>query len=80
MAFAPGLVPWLLPVTAPAIAAPVLIGLTSLTPKSRWLFGTAMERQPEGVMVLQQRIYENWTVQGPVLPEAGVRTAGHVLA
>jgi membrane glycosyltransferase len=80
MAFAPGLVPWLLPVTAPAIAAPVLIGLTSLTPKSRWLFGTAPERQPEGVMVLQQRIYENWTVQGPVLPEAGVRTAGHVLA
>jgi membrane glycosyltransferase len=80
MAFAPGLVPWLLPVAAPAIAAPLLIGLTSLTPKSRWLFATAMERQPDEVMVLQQRIYENWTVQGPALPDAGARTAGHVLA
>jgi membrane glycosyltransferase len=80
MAFAPGLVPWLLPVAAPAIAAPLLIGLTSQTPKTRWLFATAMERQPDDVMVLQQRIYENWTVQGPALPDAGARTAGHVLA
>ncbi|MGN6488728.1 MAG: glucans biosynthesis glucosyltransferase MdoH [Devosia sp.] len=80
LAFAPGLVPWLLPVTAPAIAAPLLIGLTSLTPKARWLFGTAMERQPAEVMLLQQRIYESWTMQGPALPDAGVEAAGHVLA
>jgi membrane glycosyltransferase len=77
--FAPGLVPWLLPVSAPAIAAPVLIGLTSLSPKARWLFGTNLERQPTEVMVLQKRIHENWTMHGPELPEAGVRV-GHVLA
>ncbi len=80
MAWAPGLVPWLLPVTAPAIAAPLLIGLTSVTPKWRWLFGTATEGQPEDVMVLQRRIYEAWTMHGPELPESGLRTAGHVLA
>jgi membrane glycosyltransferase len=77
--FAPGLVPWLLPVTAPAIAAPLLIGLTSLSPKARWLFGTELERQPSTVMMLQQRIYENWTTHGPELPEAGMGV-GHVLA
>jgi membrane glycosyltransferase len=79
MMFAPGLVPWLLPVTAPAIAAPVLIGLTSLSPKTRWMFGTAMERQPTEVMLLQKRIFESWTMHGPELPEAGVGV-GHVLA
>ena len=77
--FAPGLVPWLLPVTAPAIAAPLLIGLTSLSPKARFLFGTAVERAPTEAMVLQKRIHENWTMHGPELPEAGVRV-GHVLA
>lgn len=80
MAFARGLVPWLLPVTAPAIAAPVLIGLTSLASKSRWLFGTAMERQPNEVMVLQQRIHESWTMHGPELPAADVTVAGHAIA
>lgn len=79
MVFAPGLVPWLLPVTAPAIAAPLLIGLTSLSPEAWFLFATAAERAPTEVMVLQKRIYENWTAHGPELPEAGVRV-GHVLA
>jgi membrane glycosyltransferase len=80
LAFAPGLVPWLLPVTAPAIAAPLLITLSSLSPKSRWLFGTAVERQPAEVMVLQRRVYENWTMYGPDLPVDGVEATTHVLA
>jgi len=80
IALAPGIVPWLLPVTVPAIAAPLLMGLTSLSPKVRWLFGTAAERRPTEVMLLQQRIHENWTMQGPDLPEAGLRADGHVLA
>jgi len=79
IAFAPGLVPWLLPVTAPAIAAPVLIGLTSLSPKSHWLFGTAVKRQPPAVMELQRQIHASWTSEGLGVAEAGAE-AGHVLA
>jgi membrane glycosyltransferase len=77
---APELVPWLLPVTAPAIAAPLLITLTSLSPRLRWLFATATERQPTPIMTLQKRIHENWTMHGPGLPEAQITADGHVLA
>jgi membrane glycosyltransferase len=80
MVFAPDMVLWLLPVTVPAIAAPVLIGLTSRAPKARWLFATASERQPSDVMLLQQRIEQNWTVHGPELPEAELKASSHVLA
>lgn len=77
---APDLVAWLLPVTAPAIVAPFLITLTSLSPRARWLFGTATERQPTPIMTLQKRIHENWTMHGPELPGARITADGHVLA
>ncbi|MDB5542495.1 MAG: glucan biosynthesis glucosyltransferase [Devosia sp.] len=73
LAFAPGLVPWLLPVALPAIGAPLLIAATSLGISSRRkpiLFRTPSETAPAAVIVEQQQIYLSWTQQGSTLPES----------
>ncbi len=70
LVFAPQMVPWLLPVTGPAVAAPLVITLTSLgaAPERPLLFGTDFALAPTDVAKTQRMIHETWTVDGPNPP------------
>lgn len=76
--FAPGLVPWLLPVALPMVLAPVIIAWSSRPSRSR-LFSTPTERGPSPVIVQQGLILQQWqgmeTADEPDLPGAAVRHA-----
>ena len=80
-AFASDLVPWLLPVALPAIAAPLLIAATSYgTSNGRKpiLFTTTSETAPAPIISEQQRIFLSWTQQRSALADptiAGTATA-----
>lgn len=81
LVISPDMIPWLLPVTAPSIAAPLLIVLTSMGRAGGQLFATPFERNPTPVMLEQQKIHSAWTVHGPDLPEnAGQPVTNHVHA
>lgn len=71
LVFAPEIVPWLLPVTAPAVAAPLVITLTSMgsAPRRPLLFATDFALAPTPVAQMQRLIHDNWTVHGPNLPD-----------
>lgn len=56
---APALVPWLLPVTAPMITAPLLIAWTSRQSRSD-VFRTPSETAPTPVLLGQARILARW--------------------
>ncbi len=72
LVFAPEMVLWLLPVTGPAVAAPLVITLTSLgaAPSRPLAFGTDFALAPTDVAKTQRVIHENWTVHGPNRPDA----------
>ncbi|NUB43325.1 glucans biosynthesis glucosyltransferase MdoH [Fertoebacter nigrum] len=57
--FAPGLVPWLLPVALPMILSPLIVGWTS-RPSSTALFSTPRDRDPAPVMLLQEAVLAGW--------------------
>ena len=81
--FSPDMILWLLPVTAPAVAAPAVICLTSWgrQRKRPIVFGTDFVFAPPAIMTLQQAIHARWTVHGPALPEtADVTVPGHAHA
>jgi membrane glycosyltransferase len=62
----PALVPWLLPVAVPALAAPLLISVTSLSSTGRrrpLLFVTPAETDPPQVVLDQERILASWTTE-----------------
>jgi len=68
VAVAPALVMWLLPVALPALAAPVLIAVTSLSASGApLLFLTPTEVDPPEVVLAQQRILASWTSEDLVL-------------
>lgn len=83
VAFAPDLVPWLLPVSLPAIIAPVLISATSrgiAGARTPVLFVVPSETSPAAVIAEQQRIYLSWTQEGPALPEPALAGVARVTA
>ena len=83
IALAPDLVLWLLPVTLPAIFAPVLIALTSHGVESGrkpFLFTTESESAPAPVILEQRRIYLSWTQKGQTAPEPKVGGVSHGFA
>lgn len=70
LAIAPALVPWLLPVAVPALAAPLLISLTSRSRaagEKPLLFLTPIEIEPPQVVLDQQRILASWTTEETTL-------------
>ena len=83
VAFAPDLVLWLLPVSLPAIFAPVLISVTSFGLASGhkpFLFVTTSESDPAPVILEQQRIYLSWTQQGADLSQPKIGGMSHGFA
>ena len=62
--FAPSLAPWLLPVTLPMIAAPLLIAVTS-QPVLRGLFTTPEERNPSSVIVAYRALLPETPAEAP---------------
>ncbi|TKA96072.1 glucans biosynthesis glucosyltransferase MdoH [Cereibacter changlensis] len=57
--FAPGLVPWLLPVAIPMILSPFIISFTSRPSRSA-LFTSPMDLEPAPVMAAQTAILTEW--------------------
>ncbi|WP_417308357.1 glucans biosynthesis glucosyltransferase MdoH [Devosia sp.] len=80
LVFAPAAVAWLLPVLLPAIGAPLLIVVTSMTINRRGLFQTAVERDPPPIVRAQQAILQAWTRHGPELPLDPMPVSDHVSA
>ncbi|WP_406721365.1 MULTISPECIES: glucans biosynthesis glucosyltransferase MdoH [Thioclava] len=70
--YAPGLFWWLSPVGIPMILAPFIISMTSRTAKGN-LFGTPTEYHAAPIMVLHDRILNNWSAE----PEASTIEEKH---
>ncbi|PYE86153.1 glucans biosynthesis glucosyltransferase MdoH [Pseudoroseicyclus aestuarii] len=62
---APGLVPWMLPVALPMIAAPMLIAWSSRRSASA-LFLVPPERDPDGVILARAGILADWLGEAPL--------------
>ncbi|QQA43824.1 glucans biosynthesis glucosyltransferase MdoH [Pelagovum pacificum] len=64
-AASPALVPWLVPIAAPMLFAPVIVARTSRPMTRRALFLTPAEVRPPAVMETQERIQSDWTAAMP---------------
>ncbi|KKB77826.1 hypothetical protein VW35_14325 [Devosia soli] len=84
MAFVgPAFLPWLLPVAAPALAAPLVIWATSRggdSPVSQWLFSVPSERAPSPIITEANAILSSWRATEPVLMSGRVETGVHAPA
>lgn len=77
--FALAYLPWLLPVAAPALAAPLVIWVSSRggdMPVSSWLFSVPSERAPSAIIREADLILAGWRATAPVktsgLAEMGI--------
>ena len=73
--FAPGLVPWLLPVALPMIFSPLVIMITSRRSRSA-LFTTPLDVAPTPVLLAHEAILAEWEA-APDLSEGAALAVGH---